>query len=83
MARKSANEIVAKLAKMKVKEEAVEAGFAAIEDLEQEIEKLRAEKQTIRAHIREIEGPIPRKDRTTTQFKTGKVGEEPKVIASA
>jgi predicted nucleic acid-binding Zn-ribbon protein len=83
MARKSANEIVAKLAKMKVKEAAVEAGFAAIQDLEQEIEKLRAEKQRIRAHIREIEGPSPRKDRTTTQFKTGTVGEEPQVISSA
>jgi len=72
MARKSAAQSIADLKKIKDKRQAIETGYAAIEEIEKEIDPLRAEKQTIRDHIRELEGPVPKKEQPDTSFKIGK-----------
>ncbi len=72
MARKSAAQSIADLKKIKDKRQSVEAAYAAIEEIEKEIDPLRAEKQAIRDHTRELEGPVPKKDHPDTTFKIGK-----------
>jgi hypothetical protein len=81
MARKRADQVVASLKKIKDKASAVETGFAAIGDIEGEIDTLREEKHAIRQHIRELEGPPPAKDNPLTRARIGKAGEPGEVLS--
>ncbi len=75
MARKSAAQTIADLKKIKDKRQAIDSAYAAIEEIEKEIDPLRTEKQAIRDHIRELEGPVPKKERPDTSFKIGKTAQ--------
>jgi cell division protein FtsB len=81
MARKRADQLIASLKKIKDKREAVETGFAAIGNIEAEIDTLRQEKHAIRQHIRELEGTPPAKDNPLTRARIGKTGEPGEVLS--